>query len=161
MGKKGCIKIPSALLGKIRENFRKLYPKVSNASPPLVAFAADPEYQLILGTIFFPNTGYVHVRVHFDHNIESSYKIMRVLSKHGFNVEFLSARRLYADSSDNCKMDLLVHLPAEQDKSKNDTNLKEWIWGIFHGSQLHSLGCEVSFPQVVSNMCINGEDDNE
>lgn len=145
----GSISIPREIIREIRESFMNKYPLVKERTTPYAALAADPEQRAIWITIFFPNTGYIHLRIKSQYQTSVLARVTETLFEHGLNIEYLTTRTIFRKSP-ALKVDILLHLPTDKDTKKNDKDLKKWISAIFRGSRLRDLNCSVSFPNPVS-----------
>jgi hypothetical protein len=146
----GFVKLPQGTLEAIRSQFEPTYPDVKHPTiVPSAVLSTDYEFNVIIATIFFPNTGYLHVRVSFSQDTSSLAYIASTLSDHEFNILLLNSRSL--GNGKRGMVDMLLHLPPEIDRERDDEKLRRWVNAIFSGSKLGRLKCDVSFPVPISS----------
>lgn len=139
--KGGFVTLPRSALDSIRGRFEEKYqnipPKNSTAGIPRAMVTADPGTRSILATIFYSNTGHVHIRIDCKNIIGSTWRVTQKLTDNGLNIIQHSTRDLAAGQ--RSLIDCFIHLPVETDKYKSDDVLFRWIKTVLSEDDLDDL----------------------
>lgn len=150
--KDGRIRLPENILGGIRDQFLSEYPGISQLKGPrrhpLATVVTELDSDLMRITVFYRNTGYVHLRVSAKNHIGTLAVLTQEISGAGFNILHMYTRNL--NSGERVLTDLLLHLPAHADRTRDDTQLRTFTRGLFKRNNLRELDCNLSFPNIIN-----------
>jgi len=147
------IKIPEEMMKEITDRFRRQYPNIENLkgprSLPRACIVADTENCLLRILIIFPDTGHLHLRVHARNRVGTLATITKGFRDAQFNICQMYTRNL--DNGEYSITDLLVHFPAPLERVKSDSELKDYVRGLFRRKPLKELECTVRWPKILKN----------
>ena len=145
----GYIDIPPGVLQHIVSAFEGQYPELCNlkgaARAPRAVLFADSMFHCITVTFFFKNTGYAHARVFAINTIGALSQICTRLYGHNLSILQMYSRNTHA--SEAMIVDLLLWLPPEHDKDRDDSRLRRFVKAALRGKAIKHLECRVNFPK--------------
>lgn len=145
--------LPPTIADGIRHSLLTAYPHVAkltgDARHPLACIVGDAENALLRVLVFYRHTGYVHIRVRARGMAECSRELTEILHAHGFNILQMYSRMLRHNENEESLTDFLLHLPPTIDRSRSDTKLNRYVWGIFKSKSIRHLESTVTFPELL------------
>jgi len=107
----GAVRVPDTFIEEIRETFLSKYPNIKENkganSLPLASVVADLESYLVRIFIFFPNTGYLHLRIRSKNRVGAISEISKVLNECEININQMFNRPI--EDGRYSLTDFLVH----------------------------------------------------
>lgn len=149
---KECIKLPRGILQDIEKDYLEIYPQIKKLHDeeklPLATIVVDAENTLLKILIFYRNTGHLHARIRAKNEVGTLAEIASRLKDEKFNIYQMYTRSIDMHNSYSY-IDLLLKLPPEFDKFKDDDRLKKFIRNVFSDESLKRFEFEVLFPKLL------------
>jgi hypothetical protein len=149
------VDLPTSLMESIRENYAHVYPNTAHlrgsSRLPIASVVGDAENSVLRIIIFYKNTGHAHIRVRASSKGECLLEIAEALRERSFNILQMYTRILRHHEQQENLTDILLHLPPEVDRNRNDAQLQKFITGIFTSRCFKALSCKLTFPEYLAS----------